>query len=38
VLPLLGAQFGFDLDVISQIVTRSARTIIGVLLQVTGNG
>jgi Zn-dependent protease len=38
VLPLLGAQFGFDLDVISQIVTRSARTIIGVILQVTGNG
>ena len=38
VLPLFGAQFGFNLDIISQIVTRSARTIIAVILQVTGNG
>ena len=38
VLPLLGAQFGLNLDVISQIVTRSARAVIAVILQVTGNG
>jgi Zn-dependent protease len=38
VLPLLGAQFGLNLDVISQIVTRSARAVIAIILQVTGNG
>jgi len=38
VLPLLGAQFGLNLDVLSQIVTRSARAIIAVILQVTANG
>jgi hypothetical protein len=38
VLPLLGAQFGLNLDVLSQIVTRSARAIIAVILRVTANG
>jgi len=38
VLPLLGAQFGLNLDIISQVVTRSARAIIAVILQVTANG
>lgn len=38
VLPLLGEQFGVNLDVISQIITRSARAVIAVILQVTGNG
>jgi Zn-dependent protease len=38
VLPLLGAQFGINLDIISQIVTHSARAIIAVILQVTANG
>jgi Zn-dependent protease len=38
VLPLLGAQFGLNLDVISQIVTRSTRSVIAVILQLTGNG
>jgi Zn-dependent protease len=38
VLPLIGAQFGLNLDVLSQIVTRSARAIIAVILKVTANG
>lgn len=38
VLPLLGARLGVNLDVISQVVTRSARAIIAVILQATGNG
>jgi Zn-dependent protease len=38
VLPLLGAQFGLNLDIISQVVTRSARAIIAVILRVTANG
>jgi len=38
VLPLLGAQFGLNLDIISGIVTRSARAVIAVILRVTGNG
>jgi Zn-dependent protease len=38
VLPLLGEQFGLNLDVLSQIVTRSTRAIIAVILHVTANG
>jgi Zn-dependent protease len=38
VLPLLGARFGLNLDVISQIVMRSTRSVIAVILQLTGNG
>jgi Zn-dependent protease len=37
VLPLLGAQFGLDLDVISVGIARATRAIVGVILQITGN-
>ena len=37
VLPLFGERFGFDLNFLSQIITRSARAIIGAILTVTGN-
>jgi Zn-dependent protease len=37
VLPLFGAQFGLDLNFISQIITRSARAVIALILQLTGN-
>lgn len=37
VLPLLGEQFGIDLDFISQIITRSTRAIIAIILQLTAN-
>lgn len=37
VLPLLGEQFGIDLDFISQIITRSTRAIIGIILEITAN-
>jgi len=36
-LPLLGAQFGRDLDFLSGIITQSTRAIIGVILRVTLN-
>jgi Zn-dependent protease len=37
VLPLVGAQFGIDLNFMSQVITRSARAIIGVILHLTAN-
>lgn len=37
VLPLLGAQFGLDLNFISIGIARATRAIIGVILQITGN-
>jgi Zn-dependent protease len=37
VLPLFGAQFGLDLNFISQIITRSARAVIAVILRLTAN-
>jgi Zn-dependent protease len=37
VLPLLGERFGVDLDFISQIITRSASAVIGVILRLTAN-
>ncbi len=37
VLPLLSAQLGLNLDFISQIITRSTRAIIGVILRLTAN-
>jgi Zn-dependent protease len=37
VLPLVGQQFGVDLNFISQIITRSARAVIGVILRLTAN-
>jgi Zn-dependent protease len=36
-LPLLGDQIGFDLNFISQIITRSTRAIVAVILRVTEN-
>ncbi|HTV35959.1 MAG TPA: site-2 protease family protein [Xanthobacteraceae bacterium] len=38
ILPLVGERFGIDLDIISQIITRSASAIIGAIIQLTGNG
>jgi Zn-dependent protease len=37
VLPLLGAQLGIDLSVVSQVIAISTRTIIEAILHVTGN-
>jgi Zn-dependent protease len=37
VLPLLGQQFGLDLDFIPEIITRSAAAIIGAILHLTAN-
>jgi len=37
VLPLLGAQMGIDLSVISHALAISTRAIIEVILYVTGN-
>jgi Zn-dependent protease len=37
ILPLFGAQFGVNLDLISEIITRSARAIIAVILRLTVN-
>jgi Zn-dependent protease len=38
ILPMLGAQLGIDLSIISHGIAISARAIIGVLLRLTGNG
>jgi Zn-dependent protease len=37
VLPLLGAQLGFNLDPISQIITTSTNAVLGIMLRLTGN-
>jgi Zn-dependent protease len=37
VLPLLGAQLGIDLSMVSQVIAISTRTIIEAILHVTGN-
>jgi Zn-dependent protease len=37
VLPLVGEQFGVNLNFISQIITRAANAIINVILHLTGN-
>ncbi|MGH6673106.1 MAG: site-2 protease family protein [Xanthobacteraceae bacterium] len=37
IVPLFGEQFGVNLDFISQIITRSANTIIGAILHLTAN-
>jgi Zn-dependent protease len=37
VLPLLGEQFGINLNFVSQVITRSASTIIGLILHLTAN-
>jgi Zn-dependent protease len=37
VLPLFGARFGIDLNFLSQVITRSSRAIINVILRLTAN-
>ena len=37
ILPLLGAQFGIDLNVVWQLVSRSTNVIIDAILRLTGN-
>jgi Zn-dependent protease len=37
VLPLLGAQLGMNLDVVSRVLARSTSAIIEAILHVTGN-
>jgi hypothetical protein len=37
ILPLLGAQLGVDLRVVSQPIANATDSIIGVILQLTGN-
>ena len=37
VLPLLGAQFGLNLNFVSQLITQSTNSIIDVILRLTGN-
>jgi Zn-dependent protease len=37
VVPLLGAQFGFNLDPISRIIMTSTNAVIGTMLWLTGN-
>jgi Zn-dependent protease len=37
VLPLLGAQFGINLDPISRIIMTSSNAVIGTILRLTGN-
>jgi Zn-dependent protease len=37
VLPLLGAQFGINLDPISRIMMTSTNAVIGTILRLTGN-
>ena len=37
VLPLLGAQLGFNLDPISRIITTATNAVIGIILWLTGN-
>jgi Zn-dependent protease len=37
VLPLLGAQFGINLDPISRIIMTSTNAVIGTILRLTGN-
>jgi Zn-dependent protease len=37
VLPLLGAQLGFNLDPISRIITTSTNAVLGIILWLTGN-
>jgi hypothetical protein len=37
ILPLMGAQLGIDLNVVWQLVQRSTKVIIDVILWLTGN-
>jgi len=37
ILPLLGAQLGVDLSIVSQVIASSTKSIIGAVLRLTGN-
>ncbi len=37
ILPMLGAQFGVDLSIVSRVIASSTDFIIGVILRLTGN-
>ena len=37
VLPMLGAQFGFDLDIVSRAIATATNTVIEAILVLTGN-
>ena len=37
ILPLLGAQLGVDLSIVSQVIASSTNSIIGAILRLTGN-
>jgi Zn-dependent protease len=37
ILPMLGAQFGVDLSIVSRVIASSTDVIIGVILRLTGN-
>jgi Zn-dependent protease len=37
ILPLLGAQLGVDLSIVSQVIASSTSSIIGAILRLTGN-
>jgi len=37
ILPMLGAQLGVNLDIISRYIAQSTNAIIGIILQLTGN-
>jgi Zn-dependent protease len=36
-LPLLGAQFGLNLSIVSQLIAQSTNAVVGVILWLTGN-
>jgi hypothetical protein len=38
ILPMIGAQFGLDLSVVSHVISMVTSEVIGVVLLVTGNG
>jgi Zn-dependent protease len=37
ILPMLGAQFGVDLGIVSRVIASSTDSIIGAILKLTGN-
>ena len=37
ILPMLGAQLGVDLSIVSRVIASSTNAIIGAILKLTGN-
>ena len=37
ILPLLGAQLGVDLSIVSRVIANATDAIIGIILRLTGN-